>query len=148
MPDEPSERVIVVEAGNARCAFPLGDVLETMRPAAVRAVAGTPPFVAGVALVRGAPTPVVDLAALLSGAPEPSPTRWVTLRCGARAVALAVRRVVGVAPLPEARASAPLLEGAAAGAVESLRALDGELLVVLTAGRVAGEEVMRTAERT
>lgn len=145
MDDLEAERVIVVQAGGGTCALRIQDVVETMRPRDVRALAGAPAFVTGAALVRGAPTPVVDLAAFLGGERERAPGRWVTVRCGGRTAALAVRRVLGVAPLPQAFASAPLLDRAAAGAVESLRALDGELLLVLAAGRLVATDVLRTA---
>lgn len=139
------QRVVVVQAGAGLCALPIRAVTETMRPAAARPLAGAPPFVAGVAIVRGVPTPVIDLAALLGGAPEAAPGRWVIVRSGARLAALAVRRVAGVASLPSAGTQVPLLDGAASGAVASLRALDGELLVVLEEGRLVPEDVLRAA---
>jgi purine-binding chemotaxis protein CheW len=139
------QRVVVVQAGAGLCALPIRAVTETMRPAAARPLAGAPPFVAGVAIVRGVPTPVIDLAALLGGAPEAAPGRWVVVRCGARLAALAVRRVAGVASLPAAGTQVPLLDGAASGAVASLRALDGELLVVLEESRLVPAEVLRAA---
>ncbi|HEX8910049.1 MAG TPA: chemotaxis protein CheW [Anaeromyxobacteraceae bacterium] len=138
------QRVVVVQAGAGLCALPIRAVTETMRPAAARPLAGAPPFVAGVAIVRGVPTPVIDLAALLGGAPEEAPGRWVIVRCGARLAALAVRGVVGVTSLPgAAETQVPLLDGAASGAVAALRALDGELLVVLEESRLVPEDVLR-----
>ena len=58
-------QVLVVTAGAHACAFPLHHVVEIMRPLPIKSVAGTPGFVRGVSVVRGAPTPVVDLKALL-----------------------------------------------------------------------------------
>ncbi|GEJ55407.1 chemotaxis protein CheW [Anaeromyxobacter diazotrophicus] len=139
------QRVVVVRAGGGLCALPVEAVVETRRPAAVRPLAGAPPWVSGVGLVRGAPAPVVDLAAFLGGAAEAAPARWVILRCGARVAALAVRQVAGVRALPGAAGELPLLSRAAEGALASLRALDRELLVVLEAGRLVPDEVLRAA---
>lgn len=142
------QRVVVVRAGEGLCALPVEAVVETRRPAAVRPLSGAPPWVSGVAIVRGVPAPVVDLAALLGGPAEAAPARWVIVRCGARVAALAVRQVAGVRPLPGGGAELPLLAGAAEGAVASLRALDRELLVVLEAGRLVPDEVLRAAGDT
>jgi purine-binding chemotaxis protein CheW len=114
-----------------------------MRPLPVTPLAGTPPPVAGAAVVRGAPVPVVDLAALVGADRVAPPARFVLLRLGARCAALAVDGVVGVARVDSAAAE-PLLSGAAAGAVASLGAtLDGELLVVLRAARIVPEGAWR-----
>ena len=53
--------VLIVMAGARACAIPLDYVAETMRPLPIEPVAGTPGFVRGVSVIRGAPTPVVDL---------------------------------------------------------------------------------------
>jgi purine-binding chemotaxis protein CheW len=139
------QSVVIVRAGEGLCALPVGAVVETMRPAPVRPLQGGPAWVSGVAVVRGEPTAVVDLAALLGSAADASPARWVVVRCGARTAALAVRAVEGVAELPESPGHVPLLQGAASGAVASLRALDRELLVVLEASRLVPESVLRAA---
>ena len=57
--------VLVVMAGARACAIPLHHVGETMRPLRIEPVGRTPGFVRGVSMIRGAPTPVVDLKALL-----------------------------------------------------------------------------------
>ena len=57
--------VLVVLVGARACAFPLRHVAETLRPLPIKPVAGTPGFVRGVSVIRGTPTPVVDLKALL-----------------------------------------------------------------------------------
>ena len=59
---------LVFRAGSMLCALRLADVIETMRPLGTRPLAGTPAFVRGVSIVRGVPTPVVDVARLLGGA--------------------------------------------------------------------------------
>jgi purine-binding chemotaxis protein CheW len=139
---------LIVASGRARVAIRLDFVVETMRPPAFVAVAGTPAFVRGAAIVRGAAVPVVDLRAVLFDELSISPTRVITLRTGARQVALLVDRVIGVARL-ERGASAqpvPLLGRAAAGNVAALGALDRDLLFVLEGALALDEDVFRLAE--
>lgn len=142
------EQVLLVRAGGRACGLPIASVGETMRPLPVRSVAGTPPFVRGVAIVRGEPVPVLDLGVLLTGAPEENPTRFVVVRAGGRHAALAVAAVLGVARLDGATPGAlPLVRDACGGALESLRALDGDLLVVLGAARLVPEEASAALAR-
>jgi purine-binding chemotaxis protein CheW len=138
-------KVLIVRAGSRICALPLAYVIETMRPLPLAPLAGTPAFVQGVAVVRGEPTPVVDLDALLGSTAAHGATRLVLVRVGERRAALAVQEVAGVVTLTEEaqRVMAPLLEGAAAGAVEELRTRDGALVVVLAAARLVPDEVWR-----
>lgn len=137
---------VLLLAGERACAVPVAQVAETMRPLAVRAIAGVPPFVSGLSLIRGEPTPVVDLGRLL-GVEEGAPiTRFLTLRLGGRPVALAVAAVVGVRRLDELALAPmpPLLGHVAADLVEAVGALDARLLVVLRAARVVPEPVWPT----
>ncbi|HZE91839.1 MAG TPA: chemotaxis protein CheW, partial [Rhizobacter sp.] len=60
------------------CALPLSHVVETMRPLPTETIAGAPDFVCGLAVIRGAPVPVVDLARLL-GATDTQARRFVTV---------------------------------------------------------------------
>lgn len=133
-----SESFLFCRAGRLVCALPIAHVVEIMRPRPVDALAGTPPFVSGVSVVRGAPIPVVNVGCLLDQTGEPSmPGRFVTVRLGSRHAALAFDAVLGVramhrspaAPLP------PLLRDAGAGVVSAIHALDSELLVVLESAR-------------
>jgi purine-binding chemotaxis protein CheW len=150
MHDTPPERtVLLLRTGATMCALPIACVVETMRPLATRPLAGTPAFVTGAAVVRGEPMPVVDLAALLTGAPAASPARFVLLRCGDRHAALAVDEVLGVERLAQdGDAAAPLLAHAAAGSVSALRALDGALAVVLRGATLVPEDAFRAVRES
>lgn len=147
MPSPSRPPVLLVRAGARLCALPIEQVIETMRALPLVPLSGTPPFVAGAAVVRGAAVPVVHLDALLGAAAPRPAARFVLLRCGARTAALAVDGVIGVASLDVDGATAPLLEAGAGGAVETLGARDGELLVVLRGARVVPEEAWRALER-
>ncbi|HEY8551618.1 MAG TPA: chemotaxis protein CheW [Vicinamibacterales bacterium] len=131
---------LVVRVGAQLCALPLQHVAETFRPQPARPVAGAPPFVSGVALIRGQAVPVVAAGDLL-GVPSSPPTRFVSLRVDDRLVALAVDRVVGVRSLPDLARLPPLLTGAAREAVSAVATLDSELLVVLDAARLVPPDV-------
>jgi purine-binding chemotaxis protein CheW len=125
-------------------ALPLAVVVETMRPLPVRAVPGAPSFVRGLSLVRGAPVPVVDLAAFL-GSPSTAragAARFVTLRAGdRRRIAIDVAEVVGVRRLDAAsfEVTPPLVTRALPDQVERLGTLDGEALAVLGSARLLPE---------
>lgn len=142
MTGSPRETVLLVRAGARLCGLPVAAVGETMRPLPVSPLAGAPAWVLGLSVVRGEPLPVVDLAALLGGSPEEAPGRFVTVRAGGRAAALAVAGVIGLLQLdPGGARTLPLVRDACAGALESLRTLDGDLLVVLGAARLVPDGV-------
>jgi purine-binding chemotaxis protein CheW len=123
--------VLLVRAAGRACALPLGSVVETMRPLAIQVLAGAPFYIDGVALVRGMPTPVIDLGVLLGGTKQP-PQRFVHLRLGERAVALAVDEILGVRALDSSNGGLPpLLRGVADETLSSLETLDEQLLWVL-----------------
>jgi purine-binding chemotaxis protein CheW len=142
-----AHRVLAVRAGARMVALPIESVIETMRPMPVEPLAGAPGFVRGLAVIRGAATPVVDVAKLL-GAPGETPSRLVTLRLGARQIALAVETVLGLSTLePSALATLPpLLDEAANGAVQAVGLLDAQLVLVLRAARIVPDEVWRIVE--
>jgi purine-binding chemotaxis protein CheW len=78
-------------------------------------------------------------------------TRWITVRAGARVVALSVADVIGMRRLAQIETDAsvpPLLANAARGAIDALAVLDGELLVVLRAARLLNDEVWASIERS
>lgn len=130
------------------CALPIAHVIETMRPLPVEPFSGAPSCVLGVSLVRGNPTPIVDIGALLSPEHQTMPTRFITLRAGKRRVSVVADQVVGIRSIPSSSlaASPPLLRRAAEDAISELGALDRELLVVLEVAKLVPEPVWKALE--
>jgi purine-binding chemotaxis protein CheW len=133
---------LLVRVQTRVCAVPLMHVLETMRPLPIESIRGMSAFVRGVSIIRGLPTPVVDLGAVL-GAPGGAAERIVTLRLGDRQVALSVDAVLGVRDLDLSAVQElpPLLRGASQDVVEAIGTLDEQFLMVLRAGRELPDEV-------
>lgn len=141
-----AQSMLLVRAGEWIVALPITDIIETMRALPVRPIAGAPPFVRGVSIIRGAPLPVVDLSALMGGAQGDRGERggrYVTARAGARAIALHVDEVIGARVIDRATLSPtpPLLSEALPEHAEKLFALDGEVIATLRAGRVLSKDV-------
>ncbi|MDB4962355.1 MAG: chemotaxis protein CheW [Myxococcales bacterium] len=137
--------VLLCHVAGRACSLPLEVVIETMRPLPIRQVPGGPPAVLGISIIRGEPTIVVDAGRILgdhAGVPE----RFVTLRLGARAIALAVDSVTGVRRLQRAQLHElpPLLAGAEA--IEALGVADQELLLALRAAHLVPDDVLRALE--
>ena len=139
---------LVCRVATRSCAIPLGAVIETMRPQPIEPIAGAPAFILGLAIIRGEPVPVVDVARLL-GAEAGRVTRFVTLRTAPRPIALAVDAVHGVhAFAPEQLSRLPALAGAVVGdAITAIGALDARLVVVLEAARLVPPAVFELMER-
>ena len=136
--------VLVLTSGACACAFPLHHVVETMRPLPIKPVAGTPVFVRGVSIIRGTPTPVVDLKALLENRQNSAEFgRFVTLQSEGRRVVIGVDSVVGLRRLDSAQLGTlpPLLVDVHAELVASFGTLDAQLLLVLRAARMVPDEV-------
>jgi purine-binding chemotaxis protein CheW len=137
-------RTLVVGVQTRVCALPLIHVIETMRPLLIEPVAGAPSFVRGVSVIRGVPTPVVDLGTLL-GTSGGGGRRFVTLRLGHRQVALSVDTVLGVRELEASTVKElpPLLQGVSQDAIEAIGTLDHQVLIVLSAGWQLPIEVLQ-----
>lgn len=155
-------RFLLCRLGSCVGAIPIRDVRETMRTLPVQPLRGVPPFVLGLAMIRGQPTPVIDATRLLSpaveGASAADPTldrelwegspasarRFVTLRVGERTVALALDAVIDVRSLPAEtlKDAPPLLRSAGGEIVSVVGALDAQLLLVLEAGRLVPESLL------
>jgi purine-binding chemotaxis protein CheW len=95
-------QALVFRAGELLCALPLEQVIETMRPLTVHGLAGAPAHVKGITIMRGVPTPVVDVAALVGGAAAPA-SRYVAVRTARGPVAFATGEVLGIGEAPTAR---------------------------------------------
>ncbi len=140
MPDVERLHVLVVRARERVCALPLTEVEEVMRPLPVETMLGAPAGVLGVARIRGAPVPVVDLGALLGGAGAPASVgrRFVTVKQGTKRLALSVEGLVGTRWLPVASLHAPAAsdrEGVAQ-AVDRMGALEDQLLFLIRCARL------------
>lgn len=123
------------------CALPLEHVEETMRPLTTEELAGVPPFIRGVAVIRGTPVPVIDVAILLTRTASAA-RRFVFMRIDDRRLALAVDDVIGVRALPLSNLDAmPTMLLHANGAVAAVETHDAALLVVLRTARVVPDEV-------
>ena len=140
---ESAGRYLIVRAQGWTCALPLAQAAETMRPLPISPVANVPAFVRGVSIVRGEPTPVINLAALLGGTARSEARRFVLLRVAERRLALEVDEVLGLRGLSAAELGAvpPVLQSAAGGHLEMLGMLDGQLLGALSTARLLPAEL-------
>jgi purine-binding chemotaxis protein CheW len=136
---------LVFRAGSMLCALRLDDVIETMRPLGTRPLAGTPAFVRGVSVVRGVPTPVVDVARLLGGE-RAELSRFIAVRTERGPVVFATGAVLGIRiTAPVEGSGHPGLLGAAGRLVAGVGTLDGEPLLLLQSMRVIPDEVWAAA---
>lgn len=136
-------KALIVGLKSYVCAVPLSHVIETMRPLPIEPISGAPLFVQGISIIRGIPTPVVDLGAVL-GTPNERAERFVTLRAGDKQVALSVNAVLGVRDLDTImtiRELPPLLQRASKEVVETIGTLDEQMLMVLRASWELPDEV-------
>lgn len=137
---------LVFRAGSLLCALRLDEVIEIMRPLAVRSLAGTPSYVCGVTIMRGVPTPVVDVARLVGGEPA-DVARFVAVRTERGPIAFAIGPVVGIrAAAAEAAAQHPvLLGGASSRLVAGVGTIDAEPVLLLQSMWVLPDEVWAAA---
>lgn len=139
---------LVFRAGPLFCAMPLDEVIETMRPLAVQSVAGTPPFVRGLCIMRGAPTPVVDVARLLLGDTACAVQRFVAVGTDRGPVAFATGEVLGIRSVGDTGATrqhAELLGGAPMRLVAAVGTFDSAPLLVLQSMRILADEIWAAA---
>lgn len=136
-------RALIFSAGSRIGALPIGYVEEVMRPLPVERLASEQSLADGVALIRGAAVPVLNVEVLFGEAAKSKINRFITVRVGDRWVALAVSAVLGVRDMQEIDAGAvpPLLQDVAAGAVETVGRLDEQLLTVLQTSRLVPDEL-------
>ena len=143
---------VLCRVGSLVCGVPAEHVFETMRALPIEPIAGAPPFVRGLSVVRGSPVPVLD-AAQIVGAVSARATAgsgmFVTLRAGGRVAALAVEAVIGVAKLPpdSLERLPPLLQGADADMVSAIGTHDAALMFVLNSARLAPASVWEAFDK-
>lgn len=140
---------LVFRAGTLLCALRLDEVVETLRPLATRPLAGAPPWVRGIAIMRGVPVPVIDVARLLTGEPA-GIGRFVAVRTERGPVALATGDVLGIRAVAASGAAtghAALLTGggAASRLVAGVGMIDTEPLMLLQSLRVVPDEIWAAA---
>ena len=129
-----------------RCfAFPAANVSETMRVLPVEPVAGVPPFVLGLSVIRGEPVPVIDTAQLV-GERSHSFERFITVRAGGRVTAFAIDCVIGIRAISEQDLEdlPTLLVGNEV--IDAIAALDEGLTFFLNAARAIPESVLATLD--
>jgi purine-binding chemotaxis protein CheW len=120
-----------------------------MRPQPLQSIMSSFRFAEGVAMIRGEPMPVVNLALLLGDREPARPERLVTLKLGVRSAAIAVQSVQAIRTL-DARLVVdlpPLLRDAGAEHIERLARLDAELALVLRSGRLVPEALWTELDR-
>jgi purine-binding chemotaxis protein CheW len=145
---EGDHRFLLCRIGSRIGALTLNDVREVMRPLPIEPLAGAPPFVLGLAILRGSPAPVIDAGRLLGPVGLPSPARFVSLRLGERTAALAVDAVLDVRALGAGTIAdiPPLLREAGTDVASAIGALDTKLLLVLEAARLVPESLWGAIE--
>jgi purine-binding chemotaxis protein CheW len=144
----PSGLYVLSRIGASICALPAEHVLETMRSLPMEPLVGISGFVAGIAMLRGAPTPVIDGARLLDGNRMSEGRRLLAIKIGGRRALLAVDAVLGVRRLSaeSIQELPPLLEGPGLHAVNGIGRVDGDLLLVLAAARLVPDAVWTSLE--
>jgi purine-binding chemotaxis protein CheW len=138
----PSASWLMCRIHDRLLAVPLTQVVETMRPLPMRPISGVPPFVLGVSVIRGAPTPVVDVGSVL-GVPGGRAGRFVTITLDDRLVALAVESVLGIRTMDGAALVGlpPLLSVLDHTVLSAIGTLDSDLLLVLGDARLVTDDV-------
>jgi len=134
---------LLCRAGAHLCAIPIEHVIETMRAQPIEPIAGAPPYVLGLSLIRGAPTPVVDTGLLIGGTTTRR-ERFITVKSGERTIALLAEAVVGISAiaLDKLGQLPPLLGDAAAKTIEAVGTRDAELLFFLRTARLVPEDLL------
>lgn len=141
---------LVFRASRLLCALHLDEVVETMRPLAVQPLAGTPPFVRGITIMRGVPAPVIDVAAALAGTEAPV-HRFVAVRTDRGPIAFATGEVLGIRPVTDVdteRQHSSLLGVTPTRLVAAVATLDTEPLFLLQSMRLVPDEVWAAAAGT
>jgi len=133
---------LLCRAGTRLHAIPIEHVIEIMRVLPIEAISGAPRYVRGLCIIRGAPVPVVDIGLLIGGEATPF-ERLVTIRTGARTIALAVESVSGIRNVGADAFDRlpPLLENAANETIDAIGTRAAELLFFLRTARRVPEDL-------
>jgi purine-binding chemotaxis protein CheW len=120
---------------------------EIMRPLPIERLPGVPPYILGLALIRGVATPVLDLAGLF-GQADSHIGRFITIKVAGRPLALAVAQVHGVVVVArEALATLPsLMRDMGSDLIDAISVRDAALLLVLDGARLLSDEALRQLE--
>lgn len=137
---------LICRSNSRLCALPLEHVEETMRALPIESIPEMPSFLLGASMIRGAVTPVVNVAKLVCGMTDASHSRFVTLKLGERRVAFAMEDVIGIRQLDIASIEEiPLLvRELDASIIAAIATLDSELLLVLQSARLLPESVWKS----
>ncbi len=136
-------KYVVALIGSRVCAFRIGEVSLAMRTPVTTALPATPPFVLGVAVVRGSLTVILDGHRLLGENDEPG-QRMLVLTSGGRNFGLTVDSISGVAEIEESdpeKELVPLMPHITSEWIERLVKVDASFAAVLAAGRIVPEAV-------
>jgi purine-binding chemotaxis protein CheW len=138
-----SDPFLLCRIGSRIGALAIRDVREIMRPLPVEPLVGSPPFVLGLAIVRGMATPVIDAGRLLDPTASCTPARFVSLKVGERTAVLAVDNVLDVRAIAAGILAdiPPLMREAGADLASAIGALDSGLLLVLETARLVPDSV-------
>jgi purine-binding chemotaxis protein CheW len=138
---------LVFRAGSLLCALRLDEVIETMRPLEIQPLAGSPAFVLGISVLRGVPTPVIDVSRLLGGGQGGDPQRFVMVRTEQGAVAMATGPVIGIREVDASAAGGhPALLGTRSSRlVAGVGTAGSEALLLLQSMRAVPDEVWEAA---
>lgn len=139
---------LVFRADTHLAAIGLEHVTEVLRPLPVEGLAGVPPYVRGICVLRGRPVPVVDIGLLLGGervAGDVHAARFVGVRTGPQTAVLAVDTVVGIRDVPMERLH-DLSSVTGSVACTAVGAIGREPLLLLETGRVIPDSVWDALE--
>lgn len=137
---------LLCRAGSRAFALPISDVIETLRVLPIEQLAGAPPFVRGLCLVRGVAVVVLDTGALF-GEKALAYQRIVTVRIGERTIGFLAESVVGIRTIPAgalAQLPALLSEVETIGAIANL---DDELVFFLRTARAISEDFLASIDK-
>jgi purine-binding chemotaxis protein CheW len=98
--EQGGENVLVLKDGNIFLCIPARHTIEIMRPLPIRQLLNPPHCILGISIIRGKPTPVLDIFKLLNTESGNKPTRFVLIKSGEKELALAVAQVLYTTSIP------------------------------------------------